>query len=474
MGGSAFASKPYLLNTPRMPQRVYDQVKCNCHARLREVYVYVASPVEGPGKTDHGDVDVIVFLERQAFAPNTCSNATSKEQDPRAAIAVAVGAEHVIYLKDGANMAVPWPEAEGDNMSDVQERRYLQVDVHIAQSLAEFQWLLFRHAHGDLWQLIGTTIRPLGLTVDEEALWIRIPDIEARDRKRSKVLLTSDPDEVLQFMGYKAYLDAAPERPGNRDGEHVVADDDETSLPSVWDRPFNTVEDLFTYVITSSWFWINPSPPETPASPDPEPDAPSTAAAAAATVVLRSNDRRRLKQRRVYARWAEEYLPSLRDAARDGISPNTAFNQLPLVDKQSAVREAAFRRWPAAREDYRQRLDAFYLQQTIEKQQREVMACIRETVAGFGMDRNWSGVAASALKKIVFTGDAGFGILPEVVVRNDNGVLDVAEAEKFVREMGRLVGEKAWEIMCARGRKAMKDKARTTVVLAETQGETTG
>jgi hypothetical protein len=59
---------------------------------------------------------------------------------------------------------------------------------------------LFKHAHGDLWNLIGSTIRPFGFTVDEEALWVRIPEIEKFNKKRAKVLLTRNPAETVHFL----------------------------------------------------------------------------------------------------------------------------------------------------------------------------------------------------------------------------------------------------------------------------------
>lgn len=474
MGGSAFASAPYLLNTPRMPPAIYHKVKSACHACLQELYVYVASPIEGPGKENHGDVDIIVFLEQQAATPSGPEPQLPQLRDghePLERIAVALGAEHVIYQKPhltGANMAIPWPDEE-ENTSDrtvtdgapQTKRRHVQVDVHTAQCLAELQWRLFRHAHGDLWQLVGTTIRPLGLTIDEEALWVRIPEIEARDRKRSKIFLTADPAEVLQFLGYKGYADMASEEEDadvdtnpDVDGEHTIGipDDDCTHLHRVWDRPFPTVTALFRYVTTSRWFSVRPPQPSEPHS-NPGP--------------LRSNDRRRLKQRRVYAQWAEHYLPSL--------PPCTAgFGLLPLPDKQLAVRDAAFERWPAARQEYVRRREDFRLQVAGEEQRGRITRCIRETVAGFGRGESWSGVAVGALRKVVFSGDAGFGVVPAVSLRDERGLFDVGEAEKFVREMGLDVGRRAWEIMCARGRQAAEEKARKGAVLAETGSEAAG
>ena len=64
---------------------------------------------------------------------------------------------------------------------------------------------MFHHAFGDLWNLLGTTIRPFGLTANEKGLHIRIEEIELLDRKRSMICLTNDPREVCHLLG----LDAA-------------------------------------------------------------------------------------------------------------------------------------------------------------------------------------------------------------------------------------------------------------------------
>lgn len=55
MGGLAFASGPDPVFTPRMSPNVYRAVRDRCQERLREVFVIVATPIEGPAKTSFGD-----------------------------------------------------------------------------------------------------------------------------------------------------------------------------------------------------------------------------------------------------------------------------------------------------------------------------------------------------------------------------------------------------------------------------------
>ncbi|KAH8905562.1 hypothetical protein BR93DRAFT_980178 [Coniochaeta sp. PMI_546] len=468
MGGSAFTSDPYLLNTPRMPPAIYHKVKSACHACLRELYVCVASPIEGPGKEDHGDVDIVVAFERQALFPSGSGSQLPHPRtgyEPFKMIAAALGAEHVIYLKPhlvSANMAIPWPRDDNDTNGFDQDteappkRRHIQVDIHIAPSYADFQWRLFRHAHGDFFQIVGTIIRSLGLTVDEHALWIRIPEIETRDRKKAKIFLTSDPVEVLEFLGYKGYgvPRSADDTPGCSTSPSIADDDTgDTSSCGFWERPFNSVKELFEYATTCRWFWASP--------PEAEEDGhESVEAKPENETTLRSNDRRRMKQRPVYQQWAEEYIPSIWQSVRDGTFSNQEFNLLSPFDKRMAVREAAFERWPEARVRYMEHFHSWHLQIAVEYQEEDILSFIKETVAMLGQDVNWYNVAVKALKKIVFSGDSSFGFMPLAPLRDSEGLYDVIEAKQFVSSMCWHVGEAAWKIMCAKGERRMKHKAR--------------
>ena len=265
-----------------MPQAVYAQVRANCHAALRELFVYVATPIEGPAKLDYGDLDVLVAGERRSIFPSKPDDATTP-RTPRelmAAIKAALGAQYAIIDRTNttANFAIPWPADLHSNQrasgyvllnsqqplisakseADHPDLRgwYVQVDVRICKDsdclcwvskcdVNKVQWsngsltnvwcvtqALFRHAHGDIWNLLGSTIRPFGLTIDEDALWLRIPEIEKADRKRARVMLTDDPVEVLHFLGMK--------------------------VEGFWSEPFDSIDALFDYVTTYRLFFVWP------------------------------------------------------------------------------------------------------------------------------------------------------------------------------------------------------------------------
>ena len=110
------------------------------------------------------------------------------------------------------------------------------MDLRVCPDLASWKWQLFHHAFGDLWNLLGTTIRRFGLTANEKGLQVRIEEIEHLDRKKSMIFLTKDPREVLQLLG----LDA--ERTGI-DEDGVVRGGDGTNR-----RGFHSMEE---YVLST-------------------------------------------------------------------------------------------------------------------------------------------------------------------------------------------------------------------------------
>ena len=296
MGGAAFASGPDPLYTPRMPPSVYREVQRRCHQTLKTLFAEVDSPIDGPGKVDHGDIDIIVAIPLQPREEKETGNIVeqiaplgeqsedgcedeSRRSQLMASIQKALGAERSILLPTlwAATFAIPWPadlsppldsggnhatpstpegddeDFEGDSLSipgqsgglqdasrqerscQGRRRSHIQVDIRICPSRARLEWALFKHAHGDFWNLAGSAIRPLGLTVDEEALWLRVPEIEEFHRNRAKVRLTADSAAVLEFIGFE---------------------DPSWSRTRFWAGPFPTFEDLFEYAARCRWIWV--------------------------------------------------------------------------------------------------------------------------------------------------------------------------------------------------------------------------
>lgn len=110
------------------------------------------------------------------------------------------------------------------------------------------------------WNLLGTTIRPFGLTLNNNGLHVRIQEIENSNRKRASLFLTCDPDAVLEFLG----LDA-----------------------DAYKHPFESVESMYRYVCGCRFFndesYVRGE--------------------------LKASDRKRIAQREMYRVFVEDWLP---------------------------------------------------------------------------------------------------------------------------------------------------------------------
>src|SRR5438046_6577778 len=145
MGGSVFAvasGSATPLHTPRMPPEVYETVRDKLLLILRTLFEQAETPIEAPGKKDHGDIDILVAIPQQEF--------TTEE------LAEAIGAVRYKKVKGSCttHFAAPWPSErnleglrqDSNNAQDDQDC-YIQVDVHVC-SKESFAWELFHQAHG--------------------------------------------------------------------------------------------------------------------------------------------------------------------------------------------------------------------------------------------------------------------------------------------------------------------------------------
>ena len=205
MGGKAFTTNPSPLSTPRMPPDIYYMLRDYYLPLLSSLYTHAATPIEAPRKTSYGDIDVLVALPK-----STPISADS--------LSKILGAERVFAVSGSptTSFALPYPNLPNN---------YVQLDVHLC-SFSSFHWQLFHQSHGDLWNLLGTTIRPFGLTPNDAGLHVRIGEIEDLNRKRALLYLTCDPDAVLKFLG----------------------------LDTDVYKPFETVESMYRYVCRCRYF----------------------------------------------------------------------------------------------------------------------------------------------------------------------------------------------------------------------------
>ncbi|KAG6009283.1 hypothetical protein E4U21_002887 [Claviceps maximensis] len=425
MGGFAFTSHGKSLFTPRMPKAVYEHVKSRCHNILRGHYICVASPIDGPAKTDFGDIDVLVAW------PKVNSHVYGHDQIQ--AIAKLLGATDIVLHGSAcaSNLAIPWPEeldaASSDDDDDVdgaqqhKKKKHIQVDVRICQTLQNLEWILLKHAHGDIWSLLGSIIRPYGLTVDDQALWIRVPEVEEFNKRKSKVFLTSDPSEVIDFLGLP--------------------------ITNAWDEPFASLEDMYEYVAQCPMFWVCP---KDMSGDDDEShvarDSAKETGAPRDVQRLTYDERKRRMKRPAYTKWLEDYIPECRRQGR--------FLQKRTSREQ--VMQAARSRFHIGPEYDLRRHEA------LVERQREIIS--RDLIKGTIPPSSHSdaqatlfrGCLVKALKKIILDGDTTtYGVKTESGFRNEDGFFDLDRTARFIAEHKDEVGKAAMLLHHTRARQRL-------------------
>ena len=298
MGGKAFNHGPNPLNTPRMPHALYTVLLDKYLALLSTFYTDVASPLDVPEKETHGDIDLLVSNPINLINPINTQ-------------VLAKGLNAVSTVSNGCttSFAVPYPDSLDT---------YVQLDVHKC-SPSSFRWELFTNSHGDLWNILGTSARAFGLTANNVGFYLRIPEIDKLDRKKSMVFLTSDPDSVLQFLG----LD----------------------VERYW-RPFESVHELYLYATSTRFFRRKTYIRD----------------------VLKANDRKRMRQRPLYMRFVDEWLPQRPGLGEEGVDER--------VTRESVLEEALQRY--GARGMYEEMLRVWREERTVLERKQEGREARRE------------------------------------------------------------------------------------------------
>lgn len=298
--------------------------------------------------------------------------------------------------------AIPWPSSLPEHLKDTPatsetKPRFIQVDIHICPSLSNLEWFLFKHAHGDLWNLLGSIIRPYGLTVDEVGLYIRVPEIEKQDRKKAKVLLTTDPFQVLSFLG----LDFQNKQ---------------------WEEKIDSVEEVFQYAATSRFFQAKPATGE---DEDADTSGDREVGGEFRKSNLKSNDRKRMAQRPLFRKWIEEFLPKCREGGR--------FVNSALTREETT--EQAFGQF-GVRNEYEARLVEFHK----ERQRQTLWKEIIKPAIPTDLDVRFRSIVASTMKKIIMQNDKSFGIQPEESLRDEQGLFLEDTVRRWVEDNWREVG----------------------------------
>ncbi|RYP23374.1 hypothetical protein DL767_008828 [Monosporascus sp. MG133] len=398
MGGFGFRRKGNDLNldTPRMPPHVYRHIREKVHAALRQRFLVVASPIESPGKIDYGDVDVFVCWDTvgrfgecdSVQAIRKCLDATELEN-----IRLLVGAAHALVERKQnvtAQLAIPWPETAGMETTEESRPRLAQIDFHICCSLQDLEWQIFQCAHGDIFWFMHTMLRPFGLTLGVAGLQLRIAEIED-ETNNHEIFLSNQSSEILKFLGLRP--------------EGIE-----------WERPFQSNDGLFDYASTCRFFHDF------------------------GDENLSEADRKRMRSRKVYRTWVEEFLPTYRARGSfRGTVPSRAqvrddamkfFSGPRLLRTSKSDKEASL--FFSVKEAYHARRLAFRRDQQIDLYPRVILPCLYDQLPKV-LSVNWLGNAGRALQSIIMEGDHGYGTWPVKPLKTPEGLYLESDIREYIR-----------------------------------------
>ena len=280
MGGSTF--KEHGLSTPRMPPAIYRFALKQLEERLSTLYRKVAHCIEGPDKKDYGDLDILVLPDLEEPTPSIDN------------ISALLNAKAYYKLSEGVfTLAIPWPSEGSITPSKSQlasvigetvdlttqnpaqsPELYIQLDLRICTSQQEFTWHLFAQGHGDLINIISAIIRHKGLTITDQALYLRIQNLETHNKKLARVELSRDPSQVLRYLG----LDSS----------------------RFW-HPFRSLDEMMAYIATCRFH----NPARVNSADTTELDRENVTC-----TTLHARNNKALDKRPIFQYWFQTYLPA--------------------------------------------------------------------------------------------------------------------------------------------------------------------
>ncbi|KAL8678396.1 MAG: hypothetical protein Q9186_005238 [Xanthomendoza sp. 1 TL-2023] len=183
MGRRAFVAWSGPVNIVRLTPQQYLDFRDKCEDILIPYYAGICTPSEAPEKQDHGNIDIFVCLKRHGI--ELVSNAD---------LAKALGATHHLLNGPTSSFAIPVPASEVE---------FFRLDVHISLPYF-FEWETTFYTHEDMWHILGMCTIQQEFRVSVTGLHLRIPEIAQKLPNHSLLHLTSDPWELMDFLGLDA------------------------------------------------------------------------------------------------------------------------------------------------------------------------------------------------------------------------------------------------------------------------------
>ncbi|KAH3945881.1 hypothetical protein HBI56_224020 [Parastagonospora nodorum] len=182
------------LHCPRIPPSIYVKVKSQTTAALRTIFAHVVVSTEMPAKEDFGDID---FLVSSALHFPHSNNA--KNFDWEGCVSRIKSTLNTSHGRRGFKN--PGCMYFAIRVPDTEDYYWVQVDVKVCFKPDMFEWETFELNYASNSKMIGSMVKPLGLTIDPKGLHVRVDEIEATNFLGSMVWVSKDPRDVLRITG---------------------------------------------------------------------------------------------------------------------------------------------------------------------------------------------------------------------------------------------------------------------------------
>src|SRR6478609_2683442 len=162
MGGHALSTEAVRMDNDR-----YATVKAQILQKLKPYYRQCVVPFEKPGKTSHGDLDVICLMDKNTY-PSGCDFLTALKSTESKRNGHIVSFEYETH----------------------------QIDVIHVSTPEEFEFARFFYSFGDVGMITGMILSTVGIKLTDKNLYLHLKN------EQKTLHLTDDIMKTFAFMGY--------------------------------------------------------------------------------------------------------------------------------------------------------------------------------------------------------------------------------------------------------------------------------
>lgn len=144
-------------------------------------------------QVDYGDVDFLVSSPLHSLTSTTIDNFdwSGTVHAIKAAFKTPHGRRGFL-TPDCMYFAIPAPSPQDDY--------FIQVDVKVCFNPELFAWATFELNYASNSKMLGSMVKPLGLTIDPTGFHIRVEEMEETNFPGSMVWIANDAEDLLRIL----------------------------------------------------------------------------------------------------------------------------------------------------------------------------------------------------------------------------------------------------------------------------------